>query len=172
MEPTLSGASTLIGPTAPDEYETRCGSWMPRAKTWCYKDPHPTSKPHMTEAAVSHDRERQREVNRAAYETRMSNPDIRQAELEYQKTKYGRRSAMIAHIKLMMGCTDCGYNQHPAALEFDHLPGSSKHKAVSLLLMGSLAKVFAEIDKCEVVCSNCHRIRTTERDQWRFPWKT
>jgi hypothetical protein len=125
----------------------------------------------MSESAVRNEAARQREVNRSKYAARMDNPDLRAAELEYQKTKYGRRSAMISHIKLMLGCADCGFNSHPAALEFDHLPGSTKVRAVSLLLMGSLKIVFEEIDKCEVVCSNCHRIRTSNRDQWRFPWK-
>jgi len=46
--------------------------------------------------------------------------------------------------------------------EFDHLPGSEKANNVSWLAkMGrSVEKLMAEIAKCEVVCANCHRIRT------------
>jgi formate-dependent nitrite reductase cytochrome c552 subunit len=102
----------------------------------------------------------------------MADPQTRDKEKMYQQDKYQRRSAMLGHIKLMLGCADCGYNKYSEALDFDHLPGSIKVKAVSLLIMGSLKRVFEEIDKCEVVCANCHRHRTTVRDQWKFPWKT
>lgn len=74
-------------------------------------------------------------------------------------------SAKAAAIKLERGCTDCGYRGHPDALEFDHLPGVVKVGNVSALIrLGySWAKIEAEIAKCEVVCANCHRIRTRTR---------
>jgi hypothetical protein len=34
--------------------------------------------------------------------------------------------AYIQSIKMERGCTDCGYREHPAALDFDHLPGFVK----------------------------------------------
>jgi hypothetical protein len=55
-------------------------------------------------------------------------------------------------------------------LEFDHLDGSNKSWNISDLLgrASSLDRVQREIDKCEVVCANCHRIRTVRRDNhWR-----
>ena len=57
----------------------------------------------------------------------------------------------------------CGYNEYPEALDFDHLPGQLKIKDVSHMLGHSLESLMAEIDKCEVVCANCHRHRTRER---------
>ncbi len=71
--------------------------------------------------------------------------------------------AKIDAIKLERGCTDCGYNRYPEALEFDHLPGTEKTKAITLMWGWAWEKVLAEIDKCEVVCSNCHRHRTKAR---------
>lgn len=69
-------------------------------------------------------------------------------------------------LKLERGCVNCGYSRHPAALEFDHLPGSEKSKDIAALI--SYGKpwsvVLAEIEKCEVVCANCHRERTAARD--------
>ena len=70
----------------------------------------------------------------------------------------------VQQIKLERGCTDCGYRGHPAALEFDHLPGFEKAQRLAVLACSSAKSVIhAEIDKCEVVCANCHRIRTANR---------
>ena len=45
-------------------------------------------------------------------------------------------------------------------MDFDHVRGV-KHKNVSELISTlSKKKIDAEIAKCEIVCSNCHRIRT------------
>ena len=63
-------------------------------------------------------------------------------------------------------CVDCGVAD-PRVLEFDHL--REKRDSVSRL-RGSYdwAVIEAEIQKCEVVCANCHRIRTYRRQSsWR-----
>jgi hypothetical protein len=69
----------------------------------------------------------------------------------------------IADYKVERGCVDCGYKGHSAALEFDHLPGTKKSRTVASLMYWSLEAVFEEIAKCEIVCANCHAIRTFER---------
>lgn len=70
----------------------------------------------------------------------------------------------VLALKLAAGCAVCGFNAHGAALEFDHLPGFQKVNDVSKLVRtGNWASVEAEIAKCEIVCANCHRIRTFER---------
>jgi hypothetical protein len=68
----------------------------------------------------------------------------------------------IAAIKVAAGCADCGYAEHFAALEFDHVEGG-KVANVSALVGKRWDVIEAEIAKCEVVCANCHRIRTVER---------
>lgn len=77
-------------------------------------------------------------------------------------------------LKLERGCADCGYRAAATALEFDHLPGFKKRGSVSSLYPGHASSVATEIAKCEVVCANCHAIRTQERgaglaywEQWR-----
>jgi len=78
--------------------------------------------------------------------------------------RYRLHRAMTDSIKLERGCADCGYNAHPAALDFDHLPGSKKKTSVSQICSWKdTAVVLAELAKCEVVCANCHRVRTVER---------
>jgi len=73
-----------------------------------------------------------------------------------------KRQALRAYL-LEKGCTDCGYNVHYAALEFDHLPEFEKLQNVMALCYASWERIWAEVAKCEVVCSNCHSIRTHER---------
>lgn len=61
-------------------------------------------------------------------------------------------------------CADCGHKFHFAAMDFDHLPGTVKLGGVgSLVQKESWAVVEREIAKCELVCSNCHRVRTYDR---------
>jgi hypothetical protein len=71
----------------------------------------------------------------------------------------------LAAYKVEQGCADCGYSQHPAALDFDHLPGTEKKFDISQFRshVSSLPALMREIEKCEVVCANCHRIRTSDR---------
>lgn len=87
--------------------------------------------------------------------------------LRYRPGVQQRRRELLVYIqalKLERGCTDCGYRGHPAALEFDHLPGTVKLHRIATMASGSTkAKIDAEIAKCEVVCANCHAIRTACR---------
>jgi hypothetical protein len=74
------------------------------------------------------------------------------------------RRAFLDEYKLSRGCIDCGYADHPAALEFDHLPQFEKSFDVGrAVYKAAWAGILDEIAKCEVVCSNCHRVRTVER---------
>ena len=71
------------------------------------------------------------------------------------------RSA-IAILKLDAGCADCGYNARPEALQFDHV-NSDKEFSIGKDLFSGTHKALKEIEKCEVVCANCHALRTVER---------
>ncbi len=58
-------------------------------------------------------------------------------------------------------CSDCG-EADPVVLEFDHLRDKEFDVAQALPYRG-WASILAEIEKCEVVCANCHRRRTARR---------
>lgn len=60
-------------------------------------------------------------------------------------------------------CLDCGQTLAPEAMDFDHVRGA-KVDGISQMWSWSQDKVLAEIAKCELVCANCHRIRTQTRD--------
>ena len=62
----------------------------------------------------------------------------------------------LSDYKIQQGCSDCGYNANPVALDFDHIGKKNKN-------MGEChtrTEAEAEILLCEVRCANCHRIRT------------
>lgn len=71
--------------------------------------------------------------------------------------------AFIASIKRNSVCHDCKQSFHPAAMEFDHLPGSEKKFNLGNIGRRSLGAFKKEIKKCQIVCANCHRVRTEER---------
>lgn len=64
-------------------------------------------------------------------------------------------------------CIDCGETD-PIVLEPDHLDPTQKTDGVSRLVHNtrSLAAIEAELDKCEIVCANCHRRRTALQQGW------
>lgn len=53
-------------------------------------------------------------------------------------------------------CSICGYNKYIGALEFHHLDPSKKDFNLSQAKIFN-DKVKQELDKCILVCSNCHR---------------
>lgn len=82
------------------------------------------------------------------------------------KRRYDNRAINHRAFKLERGCADCGYREHAAALHFDHLIPAEKSGAVSGMVRRSSKRLLrAEMDKCDVVCANCHAIRTFNRRQ-------
>jgi hypothetical protein len=86
--------------------------------------------------------------------------------LAWNRASKRRAREALSNAKLVP-CVDCGQSFPPYVMDFDHLGD----KVTNLAKMASngvgLAKLQAEMDKCEVVCANCHRIRTHERSARR-----
>jgi hypothetical protein len=59
-------------------------------------------------------------------------------------------------------CVDCGRIYPPYVMEWDHLPGSEKTLVIADVRRAAHARkrILAELEKCELVCANCHRERT------------
>jgi hypothetical protein len=58
-------------------------------------------------------------------------------------------------------CMDCGGLFHPAAMTFDHRPGTTKVNDLASLARSGCTGLFdEELSKCDLVCANCHAIRT------------
>lgn len=75
-------------------------------------------------------------------------------------TKLARKREKMARVneyKLAMGCSRCGYDRCAAALEPHHL-GDKTANVSALCRRGMVwATILAELEKCEIVCANCHR---------------
>ena len=61
-------------------------------------------------------------------------------------------------------CMDCGEKYSPCVMDFDHRDPSTKMYNVSGMAGNSVEGIQEEIDKCDLVCSNCHRKRTHNQD--------
>jgi hypothetical protein len=72
------------------------------------------------------------------------------------------RYTWIAQFK-QKPCTDCGLSYDQCVMEFDHVRGEKVKDVSKMSLYGNLDRLKAEIDKCDVVCANCHRLRTCRR---------
>jgi transcription elongation factor Elf1 len=58
--------------------------------------------------------------------------------------------------KEKLSCLKCGEN-HPATIDFHHLE-EKDHQVTHMVHYGySIEKIKKEMDKCQVLCANCHR---------------
>lgn len=64
----------------------------------------------------------------------------------------------IREFKVSLTCGECGEN-HPACLEFHHLDPSKKEISIANTIKNGWAieRIKKEMDKCIVLCANCHR---------------
>ena len=77
--------------------------------------------------------------------------------LKRNKKRADENRQRIKEYKESRKCTLCPEN-HPACLEFHHNDPSKKDKDVShLITRYSWERVLKEIERCTILCSNCHR---------------
>ncbi len=97
-----------------------------------------------------------------------------------ENTEHHRKTIRIRNKKLILQnqknvfnylknnpCIDCS-NNNPVMLDFDHRDNVDKIGNISQLITwgSSWKKIKNEIDKCDVRCSNCHRMRTARQQGW------
>lgn len=87
----------------------------------------------------------------------------RQKEIRKRNTNNRRvqHKEKILQYLLTHNCTDCAESD-PIVLEFDHVHGKKSFN-ISAGLMKNWEVIEEEINKCEVVCANCHKKRTANR---------
>lgn len=77
---------------------------------------------------------------------------------KYHNVNIGRRLDYF----LEHPCVDCG-ESNPLVLDFDHRDRTTKLNNVSTMIHSkrvNWSSVMTEIEKCDVRCANCHRIKT------------
>lgn len=83
--------------------------------------------------------------------------------MEKNKRQKERLRAVLRKLK-DRPCADCGGRFPYCAMDFDHRERTKKLGVIAQMAWtGQMAKVIRETEKCDVVCANCHRIRTHRR---------
>src|SRR2546423_13858300 len=111
---------------------------------------------------MARDVEKQRAAKRRYYERN------RGLYRDRNRRKRARLRAIARELK-SRPCADCGQTFPFYVMDFDHREGEEKTAQVAMLVNAmNLQRLLAEIEKCDLVCANCHRIRTYKREQRFF----
>jgi hypothetical protein len=69
-----------------------------------------------------------------------------------------RRKIKLMAIEYKGGkCQICGYNKYPGALDLHHINGQKDFGIGDKRYTRSWERIKQELDKCILVCANCHR---------------
>lgn len=74
---------------------------------------------------------------------------------KYFQQHYLKNKQYIVDYKLSRGCSICGYNKCSGALVFHH-PNDDKEFSISTNMNKNLEILKKEIEKCIILCANCH----------------
>jgi len=80
---------------------------------------------------------------------------------ERRRRRGQRHRRLILELK-SKPCRDCGRVFPPYVMDFDHV-GEKTGEASNYVYTSGTATLLTEIERCDVVCANCHRIRTQQR---------
>lgn len=70
----------------------------------------------------------------------------------------------VQSLKEATPCTDCGISYPYVVMQFDHVRGDKVANVSRLVArLAAWHRIEAEIAKCELVCANCHALRTHRR---------
>lgn len=77
--------------------------------------------------------------------------------------RWREHAALLSELR-NVPCADCGERFEPCAMDFDHRDATTKRHTVARMVgRSSTAAILAEVAKCDIVCANCHRLRTWRR---------
>ena len=88
----------------------------------------------------------------------------------WNRNRARRNTALIARWKKIKGCASCGFKEHHAALVLDHIDPSTKDRNKRTKSYNPLWKkdrIKKELTKCQVLCANCHHVRTYEEEHFK-----
>lgn len=79
---------------------------------------------------------------------------------ELNRKRRERKSTHKRYLIEMLGgeCVGCGVTTN---LQFDHIDRKEKNVNVTSLLAGKLETAITEAKKCQLLCEDCHRLKTT-----------
>ncbi len=105
--------------------------------------------------------------------SRNSKEHYEKYKLEYNARTKKRKEYLLTINRVMLmeylskhHCVECG-ESNPIMLEFDHLDRTKKSKGISAMMSDyTWEQILEEINKCEVVCANHHKLRTAKQFGW------
>lgn len=101
---------------------------------------------------------------RREYDRRYYRDHGKSGRLARRRARRQAARAWMASLKEGVACADCGQVFPAWVMHWDHLPGFEKVGCVSDLLVRRTRTItLAELTKCELVCANCHVLRTISR---------
>jgi len=100
-------------------------------------------------------RERNKELRRIHYLSHKESTKI-------TTDKYRLANSIRINAIKANPCMDCGNTYPPESMDFDHVRGEKLFQ-IAQSLTHKWESIQAEIDKCELICAVCHRIRTKDR---------
>jgi hypothetical protein len=81
-----------------------------------------------------------------------------------RKRELWRRQAQMLDRLRQVPCMDCNERFPPCAMDFDHRDPGTKRSAVTRMVgRASSTRILDEVAACDIVCANCHRLRTFRR---------
>src|SRR6266849_507145 len=128
-------------------------------RTWRAKNPQKLEEYKARRKSVHLERDRLAGRRRAA--ERRKDSKVHAREHVYGLARYARARALVTKAT-NRPCLDCGGIFHFSAMDFDHVRGK-KLFTIGAGIVRALKKVMDEIAKCDLVCANCHRVRTYKR---------
>jgi hypothetical protein len=82
--------------------------------------------------------------------------------IDDQRIRWRHRADLLDQLR-SVPCVDCGGRFAQCSMDFDHRDPATKVRAVTRMIFGSIDRMLAEAAKCDIVCANCHRLRTFQR---------
>ena len=115
---------------------------------------------------AKHCRPCRREYDREHYSKKTRKQKDRKHEL--RKIRSHKNRIKLYNYSLNNPCSECNENRVPC-LQLDHLEGEKKINCVSDMMESSWGTIQKEIDKCRVLCANCHSVDTAkQRGYYKF----
>jgi len=108
---------------------------------------------------------------KAAYQRQWyeRNGDRHRSNIAAKRIEQRRINKVMVVAAKSRPCTDCGVRYPPYVMDLDHVRGTKVRNVALLKTYATTAILRAEIAKCEVVCANCHRIRSHRRREGEEP---
>ncbi len=105
---------------------------------------------------------------RRAYDRQYYAERGRSARDARNRERANKARAWMASLKDGVPCRDCGLTFPVFVMHWDHLPEFEKQDEISAMVTNrARAAVLDELKKCELVCANCHVMRTVLRARRR-----